>query len=453
MERKTINKFWLILTIIFFCLVGVTLTAIYTLHDRDLQIAVVPLELELGESLTEEEVLYCLKSEENLEKVYERETVDISEVNIKEPGEYQAQINYKDNVFLVPIIVADTLSPQIIIVKSTFPASILIGADDIAQVLDESPANLFLIDDYGDETSNVITTVGMAVTLKAIDEYGNEMTKYVRLNIIPRDADYESTESPEIVIVRDLFPVSISIGADDIAHVYGEAPVTLSLIDESGNELGYVMTEVGMTVTLKAVDKYGNEAVKTINPNIIAQDTEFEPRERHTYNASDPDKNLFLQFINDEIPLINYEGKGVVYYSELNAYEDIYCIVDMDGDGINEFCFNTVVTNNVIKYNEEKQCFEIWTRARFHARPIGNGRMYEMPQNIDLMYRDYSYDKNGNLVKEKLYTIWDPGTDKVQYTLDGRREVSKEEWEKATAEYFEAIENAPPTLTYEQLLE
>lgn len=225
-----------------------------------------------------------------------------------------------------------------------------------------------------------------------------------------------------------------------------------SSIDESGNELGYVMTEGGMTVTLKAVDKYDNEAIKTIKLNIIPQDTEFEPRERHTYNASDPDKNLFLQFINDEIPLINYEGKGVVYYSELNAYEDIYCIVDMDGDGKNEFCFNTVVTNNVIKYNEEKQCFEIWTQTGFHVRPIGNGKMYELPQHIDFIYTEYYYDRKGKLLKGRSYAMWRYNEDKIKYEIAGR-EVSKEEWEKATAEYFEAIENAPPTLTYEQLLE
>ncbi len=36
------------------------------------------------------------------------------------------------------------------------------------------------------------------------------------------------------------------------------------------------------------------------------QKNEITPRDKHIYNLTDADKNLLLQFLNDEIPIINY---------------------------------------------------------------------------------------------------------------------------------------------------
>ncbi|MCH5280643.1 MAG: hypothetical protein J1E61_04175 [Lachnospiraceae bacterium] len=93
------------------------------------------------------------------------------------------------------------------------------------------------------------------------------------------------------------------------------------------------------------------------------EEEQYEVRERHIYNVSDPDKNLFLQFINDEIPLLDFSGKGIVYFSEVEAERDTFYIIDVDEDGKNEFGFRTTERNILIKYDEADHCFKVWLQT------------------------------------------------------------------------------------------
>ena len=113
-----------------------------------------------------------------------------------------------------------------------------------------------------------------------------------------------------------------------------------------------------------------------------ATETKPEPRKRHEYNKYNPDKNLFLQFLNDEIPLVGHdELEGTIYFSDFNMYElnddeERFYIVDMNGDGNPEFGYIHVGMLYMLRYNEEKDCFELWLAETQRQRPLGNGKMY-----------------------------------------------------------------------------
>lgn len=187
--------------------------------------------------------------------------------------------------------------------------------------------------------------------------------------------------------------------------------------------------------------------------------TEFTPRDKHIYNSTDADKNLLLQFLNDEIPIINYIESGekkTVYYSELDSGYDYFYIVDMDGDGKKEFCIFITAETLIIKYNEQKESFEVWLRTRIQEKPIGNGKTYAIDSHTDTGYSYYEYDENGELIEEKYYSIgriYDENNDEgtMQYLI-GTKVVSKEEWEEETAYLFDMMEAAPSALTYDDLL-
>lgn len=199
---------------------------------------------------------------------------------------------------------------------------------------------------------------------------------------------------------------------------------------------------------------------------------EVQARERHVYNTSNPDKNLFLQFLHDEIPIIHYpygwiEGETIyktLYFSEIKdefgSFPEFY-MVDMDGDGRQEYCFGVPALLNTIKYNEELGCFEIWLQERNQQKPIGNGQMYSKDFHTDTGYGYYLYDENANLIEYKLYTITPMsdgnGGEYIKYSIWDEEKgifnvVTEEAWNEETEFLFKLIDDAPKPMSYEELL-
>jgi len=169
---------------------------------------------------------------------------------------------------------------------------------------------------------------------------------------------------------------------------------------------------------------------------------------RHIYNANSYEKNLLLQFLHDEIPLEDSTGK-LVYFSEYSEHGGLYYyIVDVDGDGQLDYSYWETGGNTFIRYMKEKGCFEVWLCTRTDCYPIGNGVMIDVVANTSSWYTYMVYDSEANLVKETTYMEgWD-GCKKI----DGV-EVTEEEWDRQTEFLFEAYENRPQPLSYEELYE
>lgn len=169
---------------------------------------------------------------------------------------------------------------------------------------------------------------------------------------------------------------------------------------------------------------------------------------RHIYNANSYEKNLLLQFLHDEIPLEDSTGK-LVYFSEYSEHGGLYYyIVDVDGDGQLDYSYWETGGNTFIRYMKEKGRFEVWLCTRTDCYPIGNGVMIDVVANTSSWYTYMVYDSEANLVKETTYMEgWD-GCKKI----DGV-EVTEEEWDRQTEFLFEAYENRPQPLSYEELYE
>ena len=199
--------------------------------------------------------------------------------------------------------------------------------------------------------------------------------------------------------------------------------------------------------------------------------TDFELRERNEYNKNDYDKNLLLQFLHDEIPIINYQQEGrTVYFSDLRndspisyipedtlgSVFDYFYIVDMDGDKKPEFAFCPPGGRDLIKYNEEIGCFELWLSETYHHYPIGDGQIYVILPTQPMVYVYEKYDEYANLIDSKVFSIGEEYSKEknesyMVYEIDSIP-VSENEWYNETAYLFELIENAPKALQYQDLL-
>lgn len=350
----------------------------------------------------------------------------------------------------------------LIISTMTGCGRIELNAKTVELELGEEPSNNVL--DYVDVLQGDSEKISESAMLDTTDVNKMAIGRYEAKVIYGQDiiivpVEVIDTTAPVIEIINKELPDQIEITAEDVAKAIDYGDTFLIFVDEEGQEQKNVITEVGMKVIVKAVDESGNETIREVMPDIVIKDTEFTPRDKHVYNSADADKNLLLQFLNDELPIINYIESGekkTVYYSQLDGGYDYFYIVDMDGDGKKEFCIFITAENLIIKYNEQKECFEVWLRTRIQEKPIGDGKAYAIDAHTDTRYSYYEYDENGNLIVEKYYSIgriYDEDSDEgnMQYLI-GTEVVSKEEWEKETAYLFDMMESAPPALTYDDLL-
>jgi hypothetical protein len=229
----------------------------------------------------------------------------------------------------------------------------------------------------------------------------------------------------------------------------------------SADEKTDMVMQGASAANLKSEDK--EEIALDKETGYKKNDTIFTPRERHVYNANDTDKNLLLQFLNDEVPIINYEEEGkIVYFSDLDTDgigpldRKRYHIVDMDGDGRQDFCFTYPASRDVIRYNEKMECFELWLSELNKQFPIGNKQMYFAMFNTITIYSYLRYDEFANLLEERVYSVredYDKEKDEhyTVYEIDFEP-VSESEWKEATAYFFELKESAPEALSYQDLL-
>jgi len=188
---------------------------------------------------------------------------------------------------------------------------------------------------------------------------------------------------------------------------------------------------------------------------IDASTTKPEPRKRHEYNRENPGKNLFLQFLHDEISYVGEKGEAR-YFSDFHGItgenENSFYIVDMDGDGKPEFWYQDYVSTDIFRYSEDKDCFELWLYGRRQMYPLGVGKIYEHHSSASsVTYAHHSYDKNANLIESIFYEKGISPPYVEEYFKIDDVAVSEDEWNTASAWLFELIKNAPNPLSYKEL--
>lgn len=200
-----------------------------------------------------------------------------------------------------------------------------------------------------------------------------------------------------------------------------------------------------------------------VKTNIVSNIKDDNFLDRLVYNENDSNKNLLLQFLHDEMLIVNYADKGdAFYYSDLvdeneNMEYSKYFIVDMDGDGNEEFGYFHHSVLDIIKYNEGKEYFELWISVKSQQRPIGNGEMYAIITSQPIIYEYYLYDEKANLMESCYYRIGEKYNKEkdatyMVYEINGES-VSEERWNLETEYFFKLKEEAPKAISYQELLE
>lgn len=203
---------------------------------------------------------------------------------------------------------------------------------------------------------------------------------------------------------------------------------------------------------------YNDNSENANNTEPLVSDTKLTDG---VYNEDDSSKNLLLRFLNDELPIVNYKGaSNKLFYSDIadpniRLEESKFFIVDMDGDGKDEYGFCIHPMLEIIKYDDEKEQFEVWISIKSQQRPIGDGEMYAIITGQPMIYEYYKYDTDANLLESQYYTIDEEvdeenNTSSIIYSVNGNN-VTEEVWRNQTNKFFRLKDLAPNPIEYEQL--
>lgn len=125
----------------------------------------------------------------------------------------------------------------------------------------------------------------------------------------------------------------------------------------------------------------------------------------------DADKNLLLQFVNNEIPLIeNREKKIHILYLEelLKEYTSRteasgYYILDITGDGKKDFCVVIQPLIFIFTYDENTKFFQLWAVERSQQIPLENRQMFSCDVHTQTIWTHYFMDQNGEMIYSVSY--------------------------------------------------
>ena len=138
--------------------------------------------------------------------------------------------------------------------------------------------------------------------------------------------------------------------------------------------------------------------------------------------------------------------------------KDDYYYIDFDGDGLPEL----VVLDDgptVLKYRpDEDQVYIIIGGPLPYWYLLGSGQLYyrKVSSANRVRYGYRARDENGKIIHVVFFIIYYNANDTMEYfvcigdDLDDV-EVDKETWDGLTRDFFEAIENVPPPLTFEEI--
>lgn len=190
------------------------------------------------------------------------------------------------------------------------------------------------------------------------------------------------------------------------------------------------------------------------------------------YNKYDADKNLLLQFVNNEIPLIESREKKIhilcleellkEYTSRTEASG--YYILDITGDGKKDFCVVIQPLIFIFTYDENTKFFQLWAVERSQQIPLENRQMFSCDVHTQTIWTHYFMNQNGEMIYSVSYQaepydyMESEGSWQVNYSITTGKQgevtteqVSQQAWTESVQELLHLAEQAPPLLQYDDL--
>lgn len=184
-----------------------------------------------------------------------------------------------------------------------------------------------------------------------------------------------------------------------------------------------------------------------------------QPNERTLHNADDVEKDRFLAFLNDEIPIADYpfsEEESVLYYGDFKDREwenpqdePCYGILDVTGDGENEYVFYNGNTAVCMAYDEKEErfdCLFLWNTRQTYW--LGEGQVLCFLPGETNVYTYLVYDE-GVLTETKKFSI--ALSEEPVIRIDDKN-VTEERWKEEFDWIMDLYHTRPAMMTMEELL-
>lgn len=170
---------------------------------KDISISAKPVTVEVGGSIPENVLDYIYIEPEFEKKVCKKAELNISGINVMSVGEYEAVVQYGQSILIVPVRVVDTIAPVVQVKDVEFKEGDVVIAEDLVDVSDYSNTSLHILNGVnGVKLSHVVLRPGIAVTIEAVDIFGNETVTEIMPKVseekreyVPEGRSYESSAS------------------------------------------------------------------------------------------------------------------------------------------------------------------------------------------------------------------------------------------------------------------
>lgn len=433
----------------------------------DISMSAKPVKIELGDVVSEDIRDYVYVEPNMQQKVYKKAELNVSEIEPMVVGEYNAVVKYGEKILVIPVIVEDTTPPAIEPKEISFWEGDKVIADDLVEVSDFSDTSLYLLDSTNEmQLDFAVLRPGIAVIVKAVDEFGNETIVQITPQVLKKNKDkvsgersYESTNS---------FPYGTLDFVDDktyemLKEAYGNIEWDLQF--ETGNREQYDFYKKKYKELLDGKIKFLKTEQYTYSEvsewmylyEFLCVDEKYNPSD--LFNGDDQGFGLyFFDVDGDEAPelcVTEHVGAGAIHGVYIYKYE-------IDSDRIVLFKEYSGPVSQLIGTKAIGAC---WEDRQFKLEKFGLDPKDEM--TVEFMNDFFYFDGKSNyLVSFPVYADLEKQIElddriKRQGYYDESRElyffhVTEEQYNELTKSFFDVyseldMKRDQVTYTYEEL--
>lgn len=222
-------------------IVALLLSVIFLVGCKEEEFKIKNIEIELGQQVSDDVMDYLVISSENVENFTETAKLDTSNIDNMKVGNYMAIIEHKGRKISIPVSVVDTEPPCIAEKLIQIEEGKIIKVSEVAFATDLSGVDIVFIDD-GKETDTLETKLGMTITVKATDLYGNISFKEIVPYIVERKSVSDNSITEHINILEDM-----DDGMENAAllkYYKDDIQVVKDMGSESGIKIRYYETDL-----------------------------------------------------------------------------------------------------------------------------------------------------------------------------------------------------------------
>lgn len=236
-----------------------------------------PVKVELGTELSTDvkDYITVMEGDEavNDGEVFNDIVLDTENIDINTTGTYTLVITYKDNQLVIPVIVEDTIAPEILVGDIAVEAGEEITVDKYVSVSDiQEVTTVFVLSDGSRADKFTFDGTPLDVKVEAVDASGNKAEATMKVSVLDTEAPVITAEDVTVYVGGEFDPAADVTAVDNVDGdvtekivITGEADtskegtytLTYTVKDAAGNEASAERT---VTVAKKSTSKKGGNS-------------------------------------------------------------------------------------------------------------------------------------------------------------------------------------------------